>query len=352
MTRTPTGFPGRLLCATGLLLGVLVAGCSADGGDPGPGAAAARASFGGWTAAEVSDVTEVAPYDGTVVARTASGLSSSASGTITRGAAVGDTLTPGQLWLHVDEKPVTVMPGAIPMYRDLLAPAPGQPPLKGEDVRQLQQFLAGTGDFTGAVNGTFGDSLGRAAARWRNHHGMGSTPGFARAELSFLDGPGPWTVTEVTADVGEGFSGGEVLTVSSGDLAVTVELDRTPPEGAVYVLVPVAGDDDAEVPLTPTGSATLTAENKYALQLVPPAGQGGLAPGTSVIVEQRVVLATGSVTVPVAAIRVDAAGQTYVECREPGAAPQRCPVSLGPTDGTEVAVTDGLSAGTEVATTP
>ncbi|TFV48155.1 hypothetical protein [Blastococcus sp. TF02A-35] len=351
MSRTPAVRTRRALQVAGLVLGVLVAGCSTEGGAP-AGQASAEAPSGGWTAAEVSDVTEVAPYDGSVVARNALVLSSSAAGTVTRGAAVGETLHPGQLWLHVDEKPVTVAPGAIPMYRDLLAPPPGGPPLKGDDVRQLQQFLTAEGEFAGSVNGAFSDSLGRAAARWRDRHGMGDTPGFARAELAFLAGPGPWTVTEVTVGVGEAFSGGEVLTVSSGDLAVTVELDGTPPDGAVFALVPVAGAGGEEVPLTPTGAATLTPENKYALQLAPPPGAGALTAGTSVIVEQRVVLATGVVTVPVAAVRVDAAGDTYVECRGPGAGQERCPVALGPTNGTDVAVTEGLSAGTEVATTP
>jgi hypothetical protein len=354
MRRTLDSRRRRLLGLTGLVVGVLVSACSAGGDQQAtPASASTASSFGGWTAAGLSDVTEVAPYDGLVAARDSLTLSSSASGTVTRGSAVGATLQPGDRWLSVDENPVAVMPGAVPMYRDLLKPADeSQPPPQGEDVRQLQQFLTAQGDFSGTVNGTFSDSLGRAASRWRTHHDMTAALGFARSELAFLAGAGPWTVTEVDATVGEAFAGGAALKVSSGDLAVTVELDATPPAGAAYVLVPPAGANSADLALSPVGAATLTPENKYALQLTPPAGSTALTPGTAVIVEQRLVLAAQAVTVPVAAVRVDATGHTYVECREPDAAATRCPVSLGPTNGTDVAVTEGLTAGTEVATAP
>ena len=339
----------------GLVVGVLVAACSACGasGDAAaPATTQADAGFGGWTAAAVQDVTEVAPYDGAVAARVSLALSSTASGTVTRSSAVGTALQPGDLWLYVDEKPVTVMAGDIPAFRDLIAPGAGQPPLQGEDVRQLQRFLAAAGVFSGSVNGTFSDSLGRAAARWRTRHAMPEAAGFARSEIAFLPGSGPWTVTEVTAHVGDVFGGGKALSVSSGEMAVTVQLDTEPPDGAAYVLVPAAGATGQDVALTPTGPATVTPDGKYALQLTPPDATAGLTPGTSVVVEQRVVLASQVVAVPVAAVRVDAAGKTYVECREVDARGKRCPVSLGPTNGTEVAVTDGLAAGAQVATTP
>lgn len=338
----------------GLAVGMLTAACSAGGGQhASAGQAPGGGRFGGWTTAAESDVTKVDPYDGTVAARDTVALSSAASGTITRGAAAGATLHPGDLWLYVDEKPVAVMPGAIPMFRDLLAPAVGQPvALEGNDVRQLQEFLRAAGAFAGTVNGKFSTALGQAAAHWRIGHGMSNVPGFAKAELAFLPGSGPWTVSDVTAAVGEAFSGGKVLEVSSGDMAVTVQMDDAPSDGATYVLVPDAGAAGADVPLTPTGGATLTQDGKYALQLTAPAGTGGLTPGTSVVVEQHLVLASHAVAIPVTAVRVDAAGRTYVECRAPGAAARRCPVSLGRSNGTDVAVREGLSAGTQVATTP
>src|SRR3569833_2427484 len=118
----------------GLVVGVLGAACSACGasGDAAsPAPPQADAGFGGWTAAAVQDVTEVAPYDGAVAARVSLALSSTASGTVTRSSAVGTALPPGALWLYVDEKPVTVLAGDIPAFRGLIAPGAGQPPQRG-----------------------------------------------------------------------------------------------------------------------------------------------------------------------------------------------------------------------------
>ncbi len=61
----------------------------------------------------------------------------------------GARLGPGDVAMAVDDRPVFVLPGAIPMHRDL---GPGD---EGPDVRQLEQALAGLGLRPGAVDGRY-----------------------------------------------------------------------------------------------------------------------------------------------------------------------------------------------------
>lgn len=63
----------------------------------------------------------------------------------------GATVKAGQVVLEVSGRPVFVLPGRVPMYRDL------KPGAKGSDVRQLQRALRALGHGTGSdLDGTFG----------------------------------------------------------------------------------------------------------------------------------------------------------------------------------------------------
>jgi peptidoglycan hydrolase-like protein with peptidoglycan-binding domain len=65
-------------------------------------------------------------------------------------------LKAGEVVMNVDGRPVFVLPGAIPMHRDL---HPGD---RGPDVRQLERALVGLGFHPGAVDGVY-DSRTEAA---------------------------------------------------------------------------------------------------------------------------------------------------------------------------------------------
>lgn len=71
----------------------------------------------------------------------------------------GQTVKPGKVLLEVSGRPLIVLRGAVPAYRDL---KPGD---QGADVRQLQTALASLGYFTGTVNGSFGASTKTAITR-------------------------------------------------------------------------------------------------------------------------------------------------------------------------------------------
>jgi peptidoglycan hydrolase-like protein with peptidoglycan-binding domain len=72
----------------------------------------------------------------------------------------GAALNEGSVAFSVSGRPVLVLQGAQPAYRDL---GPGA---VGEDVRQLQAGLARLGFNPGALNGVYGSSTAGAVAAW------------------------------------------------------------------------------------------------------------------------------------------------------------------------------------------
>lgn len=162
---------------------------------------------------------------------------STAEGTVIWLPAMGATLSSGAPLVRVDEMPVIVVSGDVPVYRDLVEPSMGNQ-LSGADVRQLEEFLAATGFFAGTVDDQSTELSWSAAADWRADNGLTPRRGFTAAELSFLPGPGPWQVTDTSLTTGGVFAGGPVLTVSTGASLVTVtlasgpEVDRPVPAGA------------------------------------------------------------------------------------------------------------------------
>lgn len=92
-----------------------------------------------------------------------------AEGTVTReGLTAGANLDEGGVIGVVDERPILLMQGAVPMWRTL---APGS---KGEDVRQLQAALARLGYVIYDDAGVFGDSTALAVNQYLAALGYGS----------------------------------------------------------------------------------------------------------------------------------------------------------------------------------
>jgi hypothetical protein len=329
----------------------LLTGCGTQtASDP---AAAEPVTYTQWEPASTGDIVNRVPYDGLLTPTGTATVTSPASGTITRPPATGAVVIPGGPLAHVDELPVTVLPGAIPVYRDLLAPAAGE--LKGEDVAQLQRFLTATGFFSGTVNGRFSAQLGNAARQWRLRHDLTDARGFTKSQIVFVPGEGPWTVTKTIVAAGQAFSGGPLAELSQGGLGVAVSLDEPPPAGATYQLVPTGGADGGQAqPMTALGEAGRAEDGRYELTLSAPPGTTVDAPlGSAVVIEQALALASGVITIPVAAVRLNGAGQTVAQCRDSSqSAARECPIELGASNGISVEVRGGLEDGTEVAVAP
>jgi len=94
------------------------------------------------------------------------------SGIVTRAPQPRATLRAGSVAMSVDGRPVFVLPGAIPMHRDL---HPGD---SGPDVRQLERALAGLGLHPGRVDGRFDRATAAAVSSFYLRRGwdpMGPT---------------------------------------------------------------------------------------------------------------------------------------------------------------------------------
>jgi hypothetical protein len=130
--------------------------------------------------------------------------------------AVGTTVRPGQVVYTVDDRPVVLLAGQIPPYRDL---ATG---VRGADVRQLERNLATFGQIGFTVDNRFTASTALAVRRWQRALGQEQT-GVVRADQVAV-APGPIRVTARQATPG-GPAGGPVLTYTGTTRVVTVPLD-------------------------------------------------------------------------------------------------------------------------------
>ena len=132
-----------------------------------------------------------------------------AAGTYTELPAVGDKVGCGDVLYRVDERPVLLLCGAIPAYRDLHV---GD---RGRDVRQLNRNLRIGGD-------EFTPRTARALAKLR----PGAAGALDAEDAIFL--PGPVRIAEVTAELGgSAVPGARVAHATSGTLEVQVRLDAS-----------------------------------------------------------------------------------------------------------------------------
>lgn len=151
---------------------------------------------------------------------------------------VGARVEAGGVLAEVSGRPVFVLEGSVPAYRDL---GPG---MSGPDVTQLEEALRGLGLRPGTVDGTYDGTTANAVARMYRRRGYGAllateaTLADARpAEAALVPGgyaaPGvqlpadevvfvpeaPVRVSELTVPVGEPVDG-PLLTVTGSDVVV------------------------------------------------------------------------------------------------------------------------------------
>lgn len=164
------------------------------------------------------------------------------NGILTRAPTPGATLSEGASALTVSGRPVFVLRGAVPTYRDL---GPGA---TGDDVRQLEVALRRLGFDPGPVDGTYGGQTADAVAAWYRARGfapfeptdqqrtaLASAEAAvsqaqdavlkARADLDAATNGGP--TTSSTASPGQMAILRQRLALAEADLArVTAERDR------------------------------------------------------------------------------------------------------------------------------
>jgi hypothetical protein len=274
------------------------------------------------------------------------------AGTITGVPDSGQELRRGNTIYSVDNKPTTLLYGALPAYRRL---ADGS---EGTDVLQLEQNLSAMG-YTGfTVDDEYTDATAEAVEEWQEGLGLDET---GVVELgSVLFAPGHIRVDSVQAQEGAPLGPNQnVLTYTGTKKAVTVQLDAADqrlakPNAKVDVTLP----DGTEVPgrvekvstvIIPAESADKDPETKVEVivaidnQKAVTAWSLASVDVTFTASERKNVL-----TVPVAALVALREGGFGVEVSD-GTASQYVPVKTGLFASGQVEISGaGIKAGTVV----
>lgn len=157
-------------------------------------------------------------WDGTLDHGTPFTVTSGGEGTITRLVGQGEGVGRGAELYRVDERPVALLYGVVPMYRDL---GPGD---SGVDVGQLETNLAelGYGGFT--VDDQYTSSTAAAVRAWQADVGGEPTGTVARGDVVFL--PEGGQVDARHSSVGDVVPpGAAVLDITGTDQVVSLEAD-------------------------------------------------------------------------------------------------------------------------------
>lgn len=166
---------------------------------------------------ERGDLVETQDVDGTLGYGDAWGISSAAQGTVTWLPAEGSRITRGETLYEVDEKPVTLMYGAIPLYRAL-----GQGD-EGDDVKELEQNLAALG-YTGFdIDDNYTSATTAAVEDWQADRGLDQTGRVDSGQIVFS--ASALRVASQKVRVGDRAGQGPVMTVTPTRQIVTVDLD-------------------------------------------------------------------------------------------------------------------------------
>ena len=177
-----------------------------------------------------------------------------AVGTLTSAPEPGDVLTFGDVLYTVNDNPVVLLEGEIPMYRNLERRA------EGPDVLQLEASLVSLGydpDGEVTVDEEFDYDTRDMVKRWQDEIGVDDTGKILISDVVFVEEP--IRVASVTMKVGQPTQPGtQVILTSGSTTVVSVALDSADQgmvaEGdSVIVVLP----DDTETPATVTSVGTV-----------------------------------------------------------------------------------------------
>jgi peptidoglycan hydrolase-like protein with peptidoglycan-binding domain len=157
-------------------------------------------------------------WDGTLEYGAPVTVKSSAGGTITRLVRQGATVERGDELYRVNERPVTLLYGAVPMYRDL---APGD---AGVDLKQLETNLAKLGYDGFTVDNAYTGSTAEAVRAWQADIGAERSGTVARDDVVFV--PAGGRVDALRVSVGDVLRPGvPVLDITGTDQVASLEVD-------------------------------------------------------------------------------------------------------------------------------
>lgn len=275
------------------------------------------------------------------------------NGVITTLPKAGAEVSAGQALFGLDghDGPI-LMTGDLPIWRTVSAGVSA-----GPDVEQIESNLVGLGFATDdlVVDGTFDDATKRAIEKFQQAHGHDVTGEIDQYDVWFS--PGPVRVATVTKELGEA-AAGDVLTVSSLQQVITVNLD---PTQISYASVGHAVDlelvDRSTVRASITGVAatanvaTVNGERTETIAVqVTPETPLQAVDGSSIIVKFVAVKAEDALCVPTDAIVATADGRFAVESVAPDGSTTLIQVELGRNADGWVEIIGDVAEGTSVVT--
>jgi membrane fusion protein, multidrug efflux system len=314
------------------------------------------------------NLVETQEVDGTLGYGDEHQLTGGLQGVVTRLAAEGSTISRGEALYRVDNRPVVLMYGGLPLYRDLRAGIDD-----GPDVKELEDNLKALG-YTGfTVDEAYTDATADAVRAWQEDVGLAPTGAVEVGRVVMA--PGPVRVSKQRVEAGGRASPGQpVLTYTATARLVTVDLDVDDQELAdkgARVTVELPGGRTVRGTVASVGtvaraeqdggsggtgqgggaSGSDTATIEVTVTLDDSTGTGRLdqAPVTVRFVSQE---RKGVLTVPISALLVLRAGGYGVEVVQ-DTSTQLVPVEVGMFAGGRVEVRGkGITAGTTVGVAP
>ena len=189
------------------------------------------------------DLVETKDVDGVLGYGEQAKLVTAAHGTVTWLPEQGAVVTRGEPVARIDQRPVTLLYGSVPMYRTL---SDGD---EGADVAQLEKNLAALGYDGFTVDDEYTAATADAVEAWQDDLGIDETGTVTPAQVVFT--PSAIRVAEQIAQVG-GQSGAALLGYTGTRRIVTVDLDV-----ADRSLVRAGGTVNVELPSGGTAKGTV-----------------------------------------------------------------------------------------------
>lgn len=138
------------------------------------------------------------------------------TGALTWLPAVGSVIKRGQALYRVNDTPVVLLYGSLPVYRDL------KPDIEGRDVKQFEQNLHALGYRGFTVDEEYTDYTAEAVEEWQEDLGLEETGRVDPGQVVFLTKP--VRIAEHLVNVGDKV-GGPVLSYTGTERVVSVDLD-------------------------------------------------------------------------------------------------------------------------------
>ncbi|PVC90714.1 peptidoglycan-binding protein [Streptomyces sp. CS090A] len=191
------------------------AGASGKGGKDGDGLPPATATV------QRTDLVRSTTVDGRLDFAQRRVVKATVEGTVTVAAAEGETVRRGEALYELNDKPVTLLYGPVPMFREMKV---GD---RGSDVLQLERNLRDLGYGFGLyVDTEYGKDTEAAVKRWQKHLNRATTGRVGKGDVVFQ----PDRVKVVSADAAladQVGPDGPVLTIASTKPVVRAELEQT-----------------------------------------------------------------------------------------------------------------------------